>query len=307
MSNILVKLVSWFDAYAWDTGQELENPDKIDLLRLAPFFLMHVACLLVFVVGWSPAAVTVALVSYLIRMFAITGFYHRYFSHRAYKTSRIAQFIFGFIGTTAAQRGPLWWASHHRHHHQTSDTPDDPHSPVIHGFLHSHCIWFLTDENSRTLNKKLGDWRKFPELVWLDRFHIVGPVAYAFAMLFFGKWLAATFPSLGTTGWQVFVWGFVVSTVFVYHGTYTINSLSHLYGYRTFDTPDHSRNNPFLAIITLGEGWHNNHHHYAVSARQGFFPHEFDVTFYILALLEKLGIITNLRPVPAKILRGNSS
>ncbi|HPQ42362.1 MAG TPA: acyl-CoA desaturase, partial [bacterium] len=241
------------------------------------------------------------LFSYVLRMFAITGFYHRYFSHRSFQAGRIAQFVFAFIGGTAAQRGALWWAGHHRIHHRIADTPEDPHSPMHRGFLYSHMLWFLTDENSRTPKDKVKDWRKFPELVWLDRFHIVPPVIYAVGMLMLGRWLE-TFDALHTSAWQIFIWGFVIATVAVYHGTYTINSLSHLYGSRRYDTPDTSRNNAILALITLGEGWHNNHHRYAVSTRQGFFPHELDLTYWGLRVLEKLKIVHDFRPVPESVL-----
>lgn len=299
--SLFNKLIRWFDAYAVNDTPISGNPDHIDGFRILPFILMHVACLLIFVVGWSPVAVLLAVLFYGLRMFAITGFYHRYFSHRSFKTGRIAQFLFAFAGGTAVQRGALWWAGHHRIHHRIADTPEDPHSPAHRGFLYSHMLWFLTDENSRTRLDKVKDWRKFPELVWLDRFHIVPPVVFAVFVLLLGYWLE-TFDALHTSAWQVFVWGFIVSTVALYHGTYTINSLSHLYGSRRYNTSDTSRNNAILALVTLGEGWHNNHHRYAVSTRQGFFPHEIDITYWGIRFLETLGIVHDLRPVPESVL-----
>jgi stearoyl-CoA desaturase (Delta-9 desaturase) len=297
------KIIRWFDSYSANNAAIEKHPDRIELLRILPFLLIHVGCLGVIWVGWSLFAVTFALILYLVRMFAITGFYHRYFSHRTYKTNRVVQFLFAVAGATACQRGALWWAGHHRHHHRVVDTPDDPHSPVIHGFFYSHVIWFLTNKNFKTRHQFVRDWNKYPELVWLDRFDSFIPIVFASAVTVFGYAVGTLFPATGTSGMQMFVWGFCISTVLLYNGTWTINSLSHLYGYRRYDTPDHSRNNPVLAVITLGEGWHNNHHRYAVSARQGFARNEIDITWLILRGMEKTGLVQDLRPVPESIFR----
>ena len=272
--------------------------DKVDWVGAIPYLLIHLACIAVIWVGVSPIAVTMAVVMYLIRMFAITGIYHRYFSHKAYKTSRVGQFIFGVLGASAVQRGPIWWAANHRHHHVHSDKPEDLHSPVQHGFFQSHVGWFLTPRGKSPDLKFVRDLMKYPELRWLDRFDIVVPVLLGVGMFLLGVLLEDVAPELGTTGWQMLVWGFVISTVVCYHGTYTINSLSHVFGRQRYRTGDTSRNNFILALVTLGEGWHNNHHYYPNSARQGFYWWEIDITYYVLKVLSWLGIIWDLKPIP---------
>ncbi len=289
----------WFDTGPVTASAPPETlEDKVEWARILPFIGMHVVCLFVFVVGWSPVAVGVAVAGYVLRMFAITGFYHRYFSHRSFKTSRAGQFIFGVLGASAVQRGPIWWAAHHRHHHAYSDKPEDVHSPVQQSFLKSHMGWFLTTKGFTPDLRRVRDLLQFPELRWLDRFDILVPVALAVALFGLGMLLEHVAPSLGTNGWQMLVWGFFVSTVACYHGTYTINSLSHVFGSQRYQTGDASRNNWLLALITLGEGWHNNHHHYPSSTRQGFYWWEIDITFYLLKLMSWLGIIWDLKPVP---------
>jgi len=289
-------LLQWFDS-SKEPGSNA-NIDAIDWMRVIPFILMHLACLLVFVVGWSPVALWVALASYLLRMFAITAFYHRYFSHKAFKTSRVCQFIFGILGATATQRGPIWWAANHRHHHRYSDTDQDIHSPRQ-GFIWSHMGWFLSLKHFNTKIQWVRDLQKFPELRWLDRFDILVPVVYGIAMWCLGTWLEAYYPQLNTSGWQLFIWGYMVSTVVLIHCTLFINSLAHMYGSQRFDTGDDSRNNGLLALISLGEGWHNNHHHYPVSAKQGFYWWEIDISYYLLRLMALLGLIWDLQEVPA--------
>lgn len=297
--TVLSALRAWFDT---DAGPVRDtDPRRIDVARIVPFIAIHLACLCVFWVGWSPIALIVALSLYLLRMFAITGFYHRYFSHRAFQTSRIAQFIFAALGAMAVQRGPLWWAAHHRHHHAHSDQPQDAHSPRQHGFLWSHMGWFLAHGNYRTDTKRIRDLERFAELRWLDRYDIAMPVLLAVALFVIGAILEKTAPSLQTTGAQLLIWGFFVSTVVCYHATYTINSLSHVFGRRRYKTPDDSRNNLWLALLTLGEGWHNNHHHYPKSARQGFYWWEIDLTYYLLHVMAWLGVIWDLQPVPATV------
>jgi stearoyl-CoA desaturase (Delta-9 desaturase) len=239
-----------------------------------------------------------------VRMFAITGFYHRYFSHRSFKTSRIGQFIFGLLGASAVQRGPIWWAAHHRHHHRYSDKPEDIHSPVQQGFFWSHMGWFMSHKHFAADLSRVKDLLKYPELRFLDRFDIAVPTALGVGVFLLGVLLKHVAPGLGTNGWQMLVWGFFVSTVAVYHGTYTINSLSHVFGRQRYNTGDTSRNNVWLAIITLGEGWHNNHHHYPASVRQGFYWWEFDITFYMLKVMAFFGVIWDLKPVPAAIRDG---
>ncbi|KRB40818.1 stearoyl-CoA 9-desaturase [Rhodanobacter sp. Root179] len=291
----------WFDTSATvqvDEGRE----DRIDWLRAAPFVAMHLACLAVIGVGVSPVALGVAGALYAVRMFALTGFYHRYFSHRTFQTSRAVQFVFALIGASCVQRGPLWWAAHHRQHHRVTDTPADPHSPRVHGFLWSHVGWFLTPRNFRTDLTRVPDLAKYPELRWLDRFDIAVPLLLAVAMYGLGALLQQVAPQLGTSGGQMLVWGFFVSTVVLFHATVTINSLAHRFGSRRYATKDDSRNNVWLALLTFGEGWHNNHHFFPGSSRQGFRWWEVDVTWYGLKLMAMLGLVRGLKPVPAWVL-----
>jgi stearoyl-CoA desaturase (delta-9 desaturase) len=275
--------------------------DYVEWLRCAPFLLLHAAVLTVFLVGWNWLAVGVAVFMLLLRTFAITGFYHRYFSHRSFKTSRWFQFVWAVIGNMSVQKGPIWWAAHHRHHHRHSDDEHDVHSPVTHSFLYSHMGWFMTDENFHFSREGAGELQKFPELKFLDRFDYLAPVVLGVGMFLLGFFLEQ-WPALGTNRWQMLVWGFVVSTLICYHFTYSINSLAHVFGKRRFKTKDESRNNWFLALITFGEGWHNNHHRYQSSVRQGFYWWEFDITYYILVVMSWCGLVWDLTPVPEKIL-----
>lgn len=280
-------------------------PDRMqrpDMKRWIPYVTLHAGVLGVFFVGWSWIAVAVAVFLYVIRMFAITGFYHRYFSHKTFKTSRLGQFFIGVWGNTAAQRGPIWWAAQHRVHHAHSDTELDHHSPIQHGFYWSHIGWLTVPANLVTDFKRVPDLAKYPELRFLDRFDYLVPIALAVGLFFLGAFLNAVAPGLGTNGLQMLVWGFFISTVVLFHCTAFINSLAHLMGNRRFETKDHSRNSWFLAILTLGEGWHNNHHRYPAAACQGFYWWEIDITYCGLKLMEKLGIIWDVKSVPQRLL-----
>jgi stearoyl-CoA desaturase (delta-9 desaturase) len=304
-SNLFLSVLRWIDSDAGlDALEDTEEGKwRVDWIRVVPLILLHTGCLLVFWVEWSPVAVTVAVVLYLIRMFAITGFYHRYFSHKAFKTNRFWQFVFAVIGNASVQRGPLWWASHHRHHHRFADRDNDVHSPLQHGFWWSHIGWLTSRGNFPTRIRYVQEWTRFPELQWINRFDTVIPVLLAGCIYLAGAFLEKFAPSLGTSGLQLLIWGFFISTVVLLHATFTINSLDHMFGTRRYNTRDTSRNNAALAILTLGEGWHNNHHHYAVSARQGFMWWELDITYGLLVLLSWLGIVQDLRPVPQNVLK----
>jgi stearoyl-CoA desaturase (delta-9 desaturase) len=294
--------VRWLDSWAADPEETGRDPRTIDWLRVSPFFAIHAGCLLVFWVGWSWAALAVAGGMYALRMFAITAFYHRFFSHRAFRTSRTVQFFFALVGASAVQRGPLWWAAHHRVHHRPSDEEGDVHSPDREGFWFSHVGWVLAQGNFRTRLDVVPDLARFPELRWLDRFDSLVPVAFASALYGFGELLAAIAPGLGTNGLQILVYGFCISTVLLYHVTFSINSIAHRLGTQRFQTGDQSRNNFLLALLTFGEGWHNNHHHFPASVRQGFRWWELDPTWYVLRAMSGFGLVWDLRPVPAKVL-----
>lgn len=289
----------WFDNGETNfSTQSVETADAgIDWLRVIPFVVLHLACLAVFIVGVSSVAVVTAVVLYIVRMFAITAFYHRYFAHKAFKTSRPVQFVFALIGASATQRGPLWWAAHHRQHHRHADQAADPHSPKQ-GFLWSHMGWFLSGKHYQADYKLVPDWQRFAELRWLDRFDLTVPVLLAIALFIFGMLLERFAPGLGTNGWQMLVWGYFISTVVLLHATLLINSMAHRVGKKRYQTGDESRNNFVLALLTLGEGWHNNHHHYPVSARQGFYWWEVDFSYYVLKLMQKAGLIWDVKTVP---------
>lgn len=290
------RVTMWFDTSA--ATADGADSGRIDWIRAIPFIAMHLACLGGVLVGVSPVALIVAAIMYAVRMFALTGFYHRYFSHRAFRTSRPVQLFFAVIGAACVQRGPLWWAAHHRQHHRHADTALDPHSPTLRGFFWSHTGWFLTSAAFRTDPERVPDLQGFAELRWLDRYDIVVPVLLATGLYGLGKLLQITAPSWHTSGPQMLVWGFFVSTVVLFHATVTINSLAHRFGRRRYATRDDSRNNAWLAVITFGEGWHNNHHFYPGSARQGFRWWELDITWYGLRLLALMGLIWDLKPVP---------
>lgn len=294
----MLTLRRWFDSSVEEPQATQTDARRIDWLRVLPFLLLHLGCLGILWVGVTPVAVALAAALYVVRMFAVTAFYHRYFSHRAFKTSRAVQFLFAVIGASAVQRGPLWWASHHRHHHVHSDDPADSHSAKQHGFLWSHMGWFLARSNFRTKTDLVQDLARFPELRWLDRYDVLIHALLAVLLYAAGAWMQDVDPELGTSGLQFIVWGFCVSTVTLYHSTFAINSFAHRYGARRYATQDESRNNAWLALITFGEGWHNNHHHFPGSARQGFHWYEVDLTYYGLRMLAALGIVRELRAVP---------
>ena len=264
--------------------------DKVDWLASTPFILAHVAAVVgVFMVGWSWQLLALAAFSYAIRMWAITAGYHRYFSHRAFKTSRVFQFILAFLGTCAVQKGVLWWASLHRDHHRHSDQEPDIHSPTMRGFIWSHFGWFLCKKYNETRYDKIKDFSKYPELRWLNEYHLAPPLAISVLL-----WWAF--------GPAVFVWGGLVATVALWHGTFTINSLCHVFGRKRFETRDDSKNSLILALITFGEGWHNNHHYYPGSARQGFYWWELDLSYLSLKVLSWFRIVWDLNKVPARVI-----
>jgi stearoyl-CoA desaturase (delta-9 desaturase) len=268
-----------------------DHADDIIYPSAIPFLLVHLACFAAIWTGLTAEAVLLGGGLYLVRMFAVTAGYHRYFAHRAYKTSRIAQFALAFLAQTSAQRGVLWWAANHRTHHRHSDTLADVHSPRQHGFWRAHLGWIFTPRYHRTDYGGIADFTRYPELVWLDRL----PYLPA-ALLGAATWLIA--------GWPGLIVGFCWSTVILWHATFAINSVAHLAGRQRYVTGDDSRNNWWLAVLTLGEGWHNNHHAYQSSVRQGFRWWECDPTFYALKALSCLGLVWDLQAPPDAVVRG---
>jgi stearoyl-CoA desaturase (delta-9 desaturase) len=233
-------------------------------------------------------------------MFAITGFLHRYFSHKTYSTSRAFQFIMALWCSLAVQRGALWWAYTHRHHHKHSDEEDDKHSPVVDGFWWAHIGWITSKKNFPTDYSKITDLAKYPELVFLNRFDTLIPILFAGSLYGLGAYLGAQ--GVDTSGGQLLIWGFFISTTVLFHGTSCINSLAHVWGTKRFKTTDdESRNSFILTLITLGEGWHNNHHRYQATTKQGFYWWEFDPTYYLLKMLSWTGLIWGLKGVPESV------
>ncbi len=272
--------------------EEAREEEQFLWFRSLPFIAMHLVPLAAIWTGVEAFDVALCFALYAIRMFFITGGFHRYFSHRTFKTSRWMQFLFAFWGQTSAQKGTLWWAAHHRHHHLHSDEMEDIHSP-LRGFWWSHVGWILCGRYDETRMSRIRDFAKYPELVWLNRFWVVPPTLLGVAVL--ALW-----------GWSAFLIGFVLSTVLLYHGTFLVNSLAHVIGKKRYPTTDESRNSWLIAVITLGEGWHNNHHHYQNSTRQGFMWWELDVTYYVLKLMSWVGLVWELQEPPALVVSGGT-
>lgn len=272
-----------------DTHLNTEH-DDIMYPQVLPFILVHAGCFIAIWSGISWAAFALCVVLYWLRMFAITAGYHRFFSHRSYSTSRAFQFILAFLAQTSTQKSVLWWAAKHRHHHLHSDTDKDVHSPRYKGFFYSHVGWIFYRQNDIADLTKVSDFSSYPELMWLHKYEIAPAIVLAgFCFLL--------------AGWSGLVVGFLWSTVLLYHATFCINSLAHVHGRKRYVTGDDSRNNWLLALFTMGEGWHNNHHAYQSSARQGFRWWEIDVTFYILLALSWVGIVWSLKVPPQPVLR----
>lgn len=267
-------------------------------MATSPVMFMHLACIGLLFTGFSWVAVAVLAVTYVVRVFALTAGFHRYFSHRAFKTSRVFQFVLAWVGTSAAQLGPMWWAANHRHHHQHSDTEEDIHSPVTRSPFWAHIGWILCRAYRALRTERVKDLYRYPELRFIERFHVLAPLSLIAGLFILGSWLNATWPGLGTSGLQLVMWGFFLSTVMVYHVTFCVNSVTHMIGSKRFANSDESRNSFWIALLTFGEGWHNNHHRWPLSARQGMYWWEIDLTYYLLLFLQKLGIIWDVKLYP---------
>ena len=286
--------------------QAPSDPEKrVSWVKSIPFILIHLLAIAGVVwLGWSWKGFALAVGLYYLRMFGVTAGYHRYFAHRSFRAGRGMQLVLAVLAMSSAQKGVLWWAGHHRVHHKHSDQPGDVHSVLLDGFFWSHVGWIMSDKYEKTELDKVRDLERFPELRWLEKYWLAPPAALAVVLFLTG-------------GWWAVIWGMFVSTVMLWHGTFTINSLTHVFGARRYATTDNSRNSLILALVTMGEGWHNNHHYYQRSARQGFYWWEIDLTFYVLKGLEALGLVRDLhapprhvrdvRPEPAAIVDAGTS
>jgi stearoyl-CoA desaturase (Delta-9 desaturase) len=261
------------------------------IVQVTLFWLIQVSALLVFAVPFRWAYIGLWAASHFVRAVGLTLAYHRYYAHRAFKMGRLTRFVWTFIGTAAMQKGPLWWAGHHVNHHKFADREGDPHSPMVSGVYYAHLGWFLNDtkyDRVEATNPVIRDFSPVPEIAWLDKYFFVPPLVFAVALF-----LAGGMPWL--------VWGFCLPTMTLAHATFAINSINHLFGSRRFETFDESRNNVLTAFFAAGEGWHNNHHRYQRAARNGFYWWEFDVTWYVIRLMQTLGLAWDVQPVPKRI------
>jgi stearoyl-CoA desaturase (delta-9 desaturase) len=265
-----------------------DDLERINWLSSMPFFGFHALAVAGLFVGMDGRSLLLSAVLYFVRMSFITAGYHRYFAHRSFKTGRTMRLLLGLGGTTAVQKGPLWWAAHHRKHHLYADTDRDPHSPQR-GFWWSHVGWILCDKYKGVDYSDIRDLARYPELRFVDRHHWIGPsILFAICVL--------------VSGYPGVLVSFFLSTVVLWHATFAVNSIAHLFGRRRYETNDTSRNSLLVALATNGEGWHNNHHHYPTSARQGFFWWEIDISYYLLRALAAAGLVHDVRTPPERIL-----
>lgn len=272
------------------SGTATEFHDDIIYPNTVAFIFVHLAPLAAFWTGVTATSIVLCITLYVVRMFGVTAGYHRYFSHRSFKTSRLGQFLLAFLAMSSTQKSVLWWAALHRHHHRHSDQEEDIHSPVLRSFFYSHVGWIFDERYSETRVEDVPDLVKYPELRFLDRHQLIPGIALGIVCFLID-------------GWAGLLIGFFLSTVLLYHGTFFINSLAHVHGKQRYLTGDDSRNNWWLAIITLGEGWHNNHHAYQRSTRQGFRWYEIDITYYVLKALSWTGLVWDLGEPPAEVVR----
>jgi stearoyl-CoA desaturase (delta-9 desaturase) len=257
--------------------------------------VFHIGALGAVFTGLSPVAAGVALALYLVRGFGVTAGFHRLLAHRSFQTSRPVQFLLALSGSLAIQGGPLWWVAHHRSHHRDTDTAEDIHSPTTQGFWHSHMGWMMSAAAFHEQGSNARDLHRYPEIKFLQRHYVALLVLQAVVLYALGAVLDWLAPGLGTSGAQMLVWGLFVSTVALWHATFMVNSVCHIWGGRPNATGDDSTNNAFVALFALGEGWHNNHHAFPFSARHGLRWYQFDLTWVILRLMEKCRLVSNLR------------
>lgn len=275
--------------------KNLTSAQKVALFIAVAMISIHLSTLLVFYTGVSTIALNIAILMYFVRGMGITIGFHRYFSHKSFKTNRFFQFILGFWGSLANEGGVLWWSSHHRNHHQNSDNPKDLHSPIAHSFFHSHLGWMWSASCVEKNKTRCNDLSKFPEIKFLNKYYGAIVLGQMLFFLFLGELLRP----YGTNPLQMFVWGFCISTVANWHVTFMVNSVCHVWGTRPYKSGDKSRNNFLVALLAHGEGWHNNHHMFGWSARNGLRWYQIDTSYYLLKFFELFGIVKDLR-IPEK-------
>ncbi len=287
---------------------------KINWVYAVPIFSVHLLALAAFVpylFSWTGLIVMILGVHVFGQ--GINLCYHRQLTHRSFRTPKWLEHFFVWIAICCLQDTPGRWVATHRKHHLESDEQPDPHSPLV-SFLWSHIGWLLIpDRESRSISsyeRYARDVLQDPFYMWLEKKPIIIFVAYVVhAILFFAAGFAIGYFTAGenaaATGLQfglsLFVWGVLVRTVVVWHITWSVNSLTHLFGYRNYETPEHSTNNWLVALLTVGEGWHNNHHHDQASASNQHRWWELDVTYYEIQLLKWIGLAKDV--VPSKITR----
>jgi stearoyl-CoA desaturase (delta-9 desaturase) len=262
-----------------------------NILQISIFWTVQLSALLIFAVPFRWAFIAVWAVSHFLRAIGLTLAFHRYFAHRAFKMNRVARFVWTWIGTSAMQKGPMWWAGHHVNHHKYADRDGDPHSPMVSGVYYAHIGWFLNDTKHDKLeatNPVIRDFSKVPEIAFIEKYFFLPPLLLAIAMFAIG-------------GFPLLIWGFCLPTMTLAHATFAINTVNHMFGSRRFETVDESRNNPLTAFFAVGEGWHNNHHRYQRAARNGFYWWEFDPTWYVIRAMKAVGLAWDVQAVPKRI------
>ena len=268
---------------------------------------LHVmACAAFFPALFSWTGLIVCLVGVHVFGQAINVCYHRQLTHRSFKTPRWLEHIFVLGALCCLQDTPGKWVATHRVHHRHSDEQPDPHSPLV-SFLWAHVGWLMV-HNSAT--ESMATYQRYAKDVLSNKFYmameknplIVFYVYGAHAVLFFvvglliGRWTGGDWTAGLWFGASLLVWGVLVRTILVWHITWSVNSLTHLIGYRNYDTNENSRNSWLVALVTVGEGWHNNHHHDQASASNQHRWWELDVSYYEIKLLEKLGLAWDVVP-----------
>lgn len=260
------------------------------LNQLLPLFGTIAGVVLAVGQGVSLEAIVAAVVLIFVTGFGITVGFHRFFVHRSFKTYRPVAWLLAIFGYMAEPKSLLLWVSEHRKHHRLSDGPGDPHSPQLGGFWHAQVNWLVL--RSYTFDpREVPDLLKRPDLLWLDR-HRVGWYLLGLLLpaLICGLIAESAFGAL-----MGFLWGGLFRQFFVRHTTSLVNSATHLWGSKPYSTPDGSRNNFFVALFTLGEGWHNNHHAFPSSARHGLHWWQVDFSWYVIWIMARLHLAWNIR------------